>query len=93
MNVKPGDLAIQINSIRGKTVGSIVEVISGWGLWDGEYYWNIRYAKDVSAEKNGFSLIKKAGELVQCKDLWLRPISGLLDNNDMEDEKPIKEIA
>jgi hypothetical protein len=98
MNVKPGDLAIQIKSVAGNE-GNIVEVIKflgdghqyingqPWDYYGSENLWHIRNTRPVKSNL-GKMVIDGA-----IPDAWLRPISGLPDAEEIQDENPIKEVA
>lgn len=83
MNVKPGDLAIVI---KGKSTGKICIVESSDGISYGEQMWNLRFQAVVEA-KGGFITNPR------CRDSWLRPVSGLPDDEVIDEREPIKEHA
>ena len=89
MNVKPGMLAILTKSGSGN-VGKVVEVISPLGIapfYKG-YYWNnndgfcwlVRFPRRAKALLGGESYLE-----CPCPDAWLRPVSGLPDEQHTEE--------
>jgi hypothetical protein len=97
MNVKPGDLAIVIGSKAGNQ-GKIVEVIGPlgvepiygglkWGRGTGNFFWLV---------KGNTALYDTGGNIrsiIPCRDIWLRPVSGLPDAEHTDESEPIKELA
>jgi len=92
MNVKPGDLAIQIKSTRGME-GRICKVIRyiGFCMYD-----NLSCDYDTwecEIQSPQFNIFGVRFDAVPISDSWLRPISGIPDTDKVEDEKPVKEVA
>lgn len=90
MNVKPGDMAIQIMAHNKENIGLIVSVIkfdSGMQCWECTTY------KAIQGYCMGILVTQEAGQPFFCPDEWLRPISGLPDTEETEEQQPIKEIA
>lgn len=76
MNVKPGDLAIQIKSNAGNE-GQIVKVISFYGSSDRgpcPRYLNCWYVEYQHSTPDEGGIFDKFG---YADDSWLRPVSGL----------------
>jgi len=102
MNVKPGDLAILINAALQENIGKIIEVVEFIGIPkfinDGNNdYWKVKINSTFrvqihSAEGIDYGEVPPGSFLFQ-RESWLFPISGLPDNEEIKDEKPIKEIA
>lgn len=96
MNVKPGDLAIQIKSVAGNE-GAICEIIGPMGItpifngsiWnkDSGFYWFVKW---IRPQKTNLGSIYSSGP---CPDAWLRPVSGLPDTEHTDEREPIKELA
>lgn len=97
MNVKQGDMAIQIISSAGNE-GKIVEVLEYMGmapvrynnqLWrnagDGPM-WLVRYQNKVISKKGWKS------DKMPSLDAWLRPVSGLEDSFEEESEKELENV-
>lgn len=101
MNVKQGDLAILIKSTTGASVGAICEVVEWRGRreWpDGrviEHAWNVRFANPILVfllGTDGKMHPHRQREAV-VDDSWLKPISGLDDDDSIETEKTLpKEV-
>lgn len=93
MNVKPGDLAILI---AGELAGSIVNVIRfiRENEKEGRFYSSITgwLVDDVG----GMDFICPCGTPTKTAvfpDAWLRPVSGLPDAEQIDQQEPIKELA
>jgi hypothetical protein len=91
MNVKTGDLAIQIKSLCGNE-GKICKVLRYLG--EIEYMggfkaisWDVEYPRPV---KNTIGMLVKSCPI---PDSHLRPISGLPDDEEIKEENNIREPA
>lgn len=94
MNVKPGDMAIVVKSATGKNQGRIVEVISplGESPWHNGYCWNpgdgfcwlVKFQSEVMALRPGRYLF------APVPDAWLRPVSGLEDEQHTEEDNKLE---
>lgn len=99
MNVKPGDLAIIIKAPwTPEMIGMIVKVERLAAI--DEFFDTIKDGAPVwiVSSPNGIPVRYTNGEYRIDKqrpvsDSFLRPISGLSDNEEVKDEKLIKEIA
>lgn len=87
MNVKPGDLAIQIKSLAGN-YGAIVEIIEWIGT---SYFISGHVLQNCWLAKYSHPVRDLSGEYVEdgfIPDHWLRPISGLpLDEETRQTEE------
>ncbi len=92
LNVKAGNLAIQIKSVAGnegiivevvKFLGDGIQYINGqpWGYYGAENLWHIRNTRPVKS-RLGKMVIDGA-----VPDAWLRPVSGLPDVDEEETER------
>ncbi len=92
LNVKAGNLAIQIKSVAGnegiivevvKFLGDGIQYINGqpWGYYGAENLWYIRNTRPVKS-RLGKMVIDGA-----VPDAWLRPVSGLPDVDEEETER------
>lgn len=96
MNVKPGDLAIYINSGAGNE-GAIVEIIGPMGerpIFDGiqwgalgDFMWMVKSPRPL---KSNFGI---SYFICPAQDRFLRPVSGLPDTEQTDQQEPIKELA
>jgi hypothetical protein len=76
MNVKPGDLAIQIMARIPENIGIIVTV-QEWNPFFKEWLVTSERTLRGMGLVTGVINIIPAGELVCVPDEWLRPVSGL----------------
>jgi hypothetical protein len=83
MNVKLGDLAIVT---RGNSVGKICTVNFAMGIILGEFHWSVEF-------KDAVPTMGEPSKTPFCPDSWLRPVSGLPDTEQTDQQEPIKEIA
>jgi hypothetical protein len=96
MNVKQGDLAIQIKSAAGNS-GRIVRVLQFLGafpFYDGRHWhrdeadcWLVEYERPIFTANGHKALI------CPTPDAWLRPISGIPEEESTDTNQPIKEPA
>lgn len=98
MNVKPGDLAIVVKSTCGNE-GKIVFVESYIGrhkFWNGhrENVWLCRFSGPRRHRLSDLEMdvvLITDSEPSRIPDAWLRPVSGLPDTSDVDDQ--LKEPA
>lgn len=93
MNVKPGDLAIQIKSWANNQ-GKICKVIGPMGynpLFEGRIWlpgegfcWMVEYHSPIKVN-HGFKV-----KICPCPDSWLRPVSGLPDEQHTEEDNKLE---
>ena len=79
--IKAGDLAIIIKAIHPENVGRIVEVESYFG--DTEDYKNLWQVSFVGSPGRGIFGRSQRGLTPQA---WLRPITGIPETEDQEEE-------
>ena len=92
MNVKEGDLAIQIKSAAGNE-GRIVTVGKFLGrheYFDGPYEncWFVKF-QGWAHIRTKQGIIKDSTDSGIIPDSWLKPISGLPDDVDVDTEVPV----
>lgn len=103
MNCKPGDIAIITKSANPINLGKIVTVVRGYGVsptmegrieygigWahhPGLALWVIRSTSSIISEDNKYTF-----DELPFPDRWLKPVSGLEDDDVMEVSKELELI-
>ncbi len=90
MNVKKGDLAIQIISTCGNEgqIVSILEFSGDTNFTDGVFRVNCWY---VEYQQLTPCLGAPDSKYAVCPDAWLRPVSGIPEVDTIDTEHPIEE--
>lgn len=98
MNVKQGDLAILIKASVAENIGLIVQVGGFTGnhpvygpLWGVKVDKYVQTGKFYGKEPVSFFGGVEAGAVVQAPDDWLRPVSGIPETSQIDEQ--IKEPA
>lgn len=91
MNVKPGDLAIVV---KGRMIGKVCKVLQKFygGEHDG-ILWSTGNESWICEFPRKYPLIGGESKFISMFDAHLRPVSGLPDAEQIDQQEPIKEIA
>ena len=91
MNVKPGDLAIMIKAALPENIGSIVVVIRPGIMREYGPEWICESTNTSRGVSDfGHSLVIQKGDEFDCPDSWLRPVSGLPDQQHTEEHNELE---
>lgn len=95
MNCKSGDLAIQAKSSAGNE-GAIVLVEEFVGPvidYENALCWKVKDTHPINVRTIFGIRPQLEEEIIYCPDDWLKPISGIPDNVDVDIEETITEKA
>lgn len=91
MNVKTGDIAIVIKSLKGQSIGTIVEVEKAYGDWGGlGFCWVVNSPRPVMTAQPDCTNQRMAFRYL-VPDEWLRPVNGLPIEDEVTED--LKETA
>ena len=90
MNCKQGDLAIIVKAFISRNIGSIVEVTrpSIHGPSEHGFEWETRSARPMVVVAGDFEDLVLCN-IADCPDAWLRPISGIPEEETIEQSEEL----